>query len=986
MAAHHCSAHKWVDALKIKIIFLVAVLLCSLCISASARSTDISDINDGDTIFVWENGLDLTAVNTSAYPDSLRLYVDDDTCKGVKNIIPVSNASNFDVLNTEVNDMLGIYYSYNGTIVGTQYVIIKKPTPSIDVVLNSSHSDSVVGESIDSGTLIAFKVMSPLVGAYYKTNPLGTWATAKLEFTTPSGSKTYQLNNSDFSTIVINANHFYTDTMTGGDATNLAGVEAGTYGAVLKWKTPSGFGDYAAKSNAATFTIETRTISVTSEKTSVIRNNPFVVTISGKSDEDYAVFVKNAALSAQNMYPMISPSQPGVNASATGDVSFINTIGTDMPVASGANWTGSIAKVTTKADGTRPIEFNTSINTDDRTFTIKVKSIADNSKYDTVKIKVEMGAVTITASGDGSYYLGEQVTFSGTDTDSSTIYLYMTGPNLYANGVPLDSTRDTAFNSVQKSVQSDDTWEYKWDTLASGVTLDAGTYTIYAASQNQSKNNLNGVKYDTVSIVIRKPFIQAKTSSSTVAKGDKFYITGTAAGDPSNIAIWMLGKNYYRYFTETVDDNMAFSKEIGTAVTSDMASGQYFIVAQHPMYNGRLDIVPNPSSSNPTTTTQVQNLITTSNATNPTTLFWVKGPNALQGSDAAQALVDAINSADIDDTYRKLSVIIEEEKTDETAEKGGTNSGSDNFKLSEISVFPTNTTIELSTSVIVNASLSFKGSGGVLFPDSHTLEAYTALENPQWTYSLLLNDHGEEQTYSGHYLDLNGWELSYPDSNSLTVNFSVLGTTPNESTLEFQVFKVEQIDSSGDVFINGVYSANRTIGEASDDTITLSPGWNFISTPRQLASGNNTFAIFSGVDTDGRQILGYNANAETWTAKQSTNTFDSMTGIWIYANESATIHLNYATGAAATPPVKTVYVGWNAIGLSDSSATSASNALTTIEGVWKILIDYNGGPQSYGTSIINGATGTHAETRDMTPKKGYWLYATGTGTLAAISA
>jgi len=81
-----------------------------------------------------------------------------------------------------------------------------------------------------------------------------------------------------------------------------------------------------------------------------------------------------------------------------------------------------------------------------------------------------------------------------------------------------------------------------------------------------------------------------------------------------------------------------------------------------------------------------------------------------------------------------------------------------------------------------------------------------------------------------------------------------------------------------------------------------------------------------------------------------------------------------------------VSAGWNAIGLSDSYATSASNALTTIEGVWKILIDFNGVSQSYGTSIINGATGSHAETRDMIPKRGYWLYATGTGTLAAISA
>jgi len=50
----------------------------------------------------------------------------------------------------------------------------------------------------------------------------------------------------------------------------------------------------------------------------------------------------------------------------------------------------------------------------------------------------------------------------------------------------------------------------------------------------------------------------------------------------------MLGKNYYERYTETVNSDSTYKKEI--ASTEDFASGQYFIVVQHPMYNNVLDI------------------------------------------------------------------------------------------------------------------------------------------------------------------------------------------------------------------------------------------------------------------------------------------------------------------------------------------------------------------------------------------------------------
>ena len=64
------------------------------------------------------------------------------------------------------------------------------------------------------------------------------------------------------------------------------------------------------------------------------------------------------------------------------------------------------------------------------------------------------------------------------------------------------------------------------------VALDAGTYTVYAVSQPYGTDDLNDVAYGTVSIIIKKPFVSATASQSTVAQGDTGlhhrYRTGSA--------------------------------------------------------------------------------------------------------------------------------------------------------------------------------------------------------------------------------------------------------------------------------------------------------------------------------------------------------------------------------------------------------------------------------------------------------------------------
>jgi PGF-CTERM protein len=475
-------------------------------------------------------------------------------------------------------------------------------------------------------------------------------------------------------------------------------------------------------SQPVTVTIASNTVSISANVDSVVRSKPFSVTITGKPGATYHLWVKGVSSldgTYDNQPPIISPNQVGVTfdnesdsnafaynqtssefplnantAYANGNYTYQNGVQLWNDVAHGTygstglilgNGTFEYANVTLNSAGTRTIQWTTTNWTKAQQYTIRVEQNfggATGYKYDEVKVQVQKGAVTIVAAGSQSYYLGEEVQFSGTNTESQTTYLFITGPNLPTQGGALWSTNPRYAGSAnpgitngnasdfqQVSVNGDNTWSWNWGTTT--VALDAGTYTVYAVSQPNDANHLSNAAYGTVSIIIKKPFVSATASQSTVAQGDPIYITGTAEGQPSQgVQLWILGKNYALVATEAVNSDSSFSYEIKGATTSTMYSGQYFVVVQHPMQNGVFDVAPATASG---TVTYPQNsngasvYVWNDNPSNPgvftangaTNDFALTGAGSLQGSDAAEALVQALNSANVDDTYTKLQFLVE---------------------------------------------------------------------------------------------------------------------------------------------------------------------------------------------------------------------------------------------------------------------------------------------------------------------------------------
>ena len=600
----------------------------------------------------------------SGTPTTLVLYDGEPGASSALNTISGKDGI-FELLETAVKGQYGSY-AYKIGDSAWQYINIWDPSMTLKVELAGSPGDSVNGKTVTRDTELAFYVEAPVVANAEDVN-----AKVKLVFTPPSGGSvttfgiTEEGSAGNFLDIPLKDASQLINTVAPG-----SNAQAGVWTVLAEYTSPEEFKNYAAKSNTITFTVQSSTLTLTAAEDSVIRSNPFTVTIKGNANTPYAIYIDNA--DATDNAPDLAAGQVGEKGHFTKIAKYGGDTTTD--VTNGAVFT-------TKADGTRDVLYNTGSNTNDKSYTIKVNALnssvytdeqrkdetyvvgntvyIDQSNYDTAKVKVEIGTVTMSASGDGSYYIGDEIVFSGTNTDSDEVYLFITGKNVDAvvlKDLPTKTPASEADNPVE--VKTDNTWEYKWDT--SRIALDPGTYTVYATSElTNGKSNtalgeaaaLSDSEYASVSVKLMKPFLSAVPSGTVVAKGDKLVITGTAEGNPSTLKLYIFGTNYFKYHSISVEDDGTYKKEV--PIDSNLASGQYFVVIQHPMMNGEFDADLKGSEGNHYF--EIENVGPGGSAQSS---FYVEGNDKLTGSQAADSLTKMIDSANIDDVYTKLTFTV----------------------------------------------------------------------------------------------------------------------------------------------------------------------------------------------------------------------------------------------------------------------------------------------------------------------------------------
>jgi hypothetical protein len=114
--------------------------------------------------------------------------------------------------------------------------------------------------------------------------------------------------------------------------------------------------------------------------------------------------------------------------------------------------------------------------------------------------------------------LGETITLHGVSYVGDSVYLFLTGPGLPANGVTLTNTDLRADQGQFTVVGLDDNqeWTYVWKTSRISNEIDPGTYIVYVTNEPVDKAHLGGTSsYKTLSIFLK----DSATSKVSVNSG-----------------------------------------------------------------------------------------------------------------------------------------------------------------------------------------------------------------------------------------------------------------------------------------------------------------------------------------------------------------------------------------------------------------------------------------------------------------------------------
>lgn len=112
---------------------------------------------------------------------------------------------------------------------------------------------------------------------------------------------------------------------------------------------------------------------------------------------------------------------------------------------------------------------------------------------------------------------GDVINLHGVSYTGNTIYLFMTGPGLPANGVTLTDVSQRADQGkfTQVDVNSDQEWSMKWYTHRIENEIDPGTYIVYASTEPVDKSNLGGSStYQTLEVYFKKSTTQRVSGGS----------------------------------------------------------------------------------------------------------------------------------------------------------------------------------------------------------------------------------------------------------------------------------------------------------------------------------------------------------------------------------------------------------------------------------------------------------------------------------------
>lgn len=571
---------------------LAVFLAAALLIGAGSAATVIYPYTD--------TGLDNQALYLVNDPTKIIVPVNgviatDDFTAGIYKLVsaaPADLRAQLDVLLASLPDDIQVQgHSVNKAETGAYTGEFFLTQPDAKIII-----EMVGPEGAIAGSNAVGKTVPTTIGLDFIVTPLRSEDTdfQSLWFTTPVGGKTSFLGLADSEYPFFNAfggwidaNVFRVDTLAEAD------VPAGQWYVQLKYASIAnvapGYEDYISLTSATKypFKIATSVNNLEVSKDVIIRGQSFLVTVTGI---------------------------PGTQVALTIDPNNLDI----LPGQAGFDY--DLGIVTLNSEGKRTIQVDTDPRLDEDSYTITATFLFDMDVQQ-AKVQVIKGGIDVSA-GSESYYLGNEVTFHGNNTETDSVYLYIKGANK-----PLQVISTLGGGNVNGAIQTDvipavlqgnggiivntdGTWTSKKYTLAN--EFDAGTYTVFALTEpltfaansgiglnwmgqpyiarfvNEAQIDAEDLSYATCSLRLIQPFIDAK-ATPVVARGDSVVISGHVEGQPAQLLWYVFGQNYFQWGTVTPDTNGDFEKKVSTA---GLSTGQYFVVVQHPMYDKLFNVQP----------------------------------------------------------------------------------------------------------------------------------------------------------------------------------------------------------------------------------------------------------------------------------------------------------------------------------------------------------------------------------------------------------
>jgi PKD repeat protein len=531
---------------------------------STSDSTDFRRVEQGVTLFIGEEGLNVTAALNQAHGDGTARYQTPVSTRigwwaapwVVTTTAPTKTVNlneRHTSLTVEPSDFVG--YTGNWYLVdpvtgmvdlsndGTPQMVFNIQDPILDIkIWDLDISTDVSGRSVPQGERLTFQINTNMYPATYGTRPDVSDTTpgfitikvknengATYNFLYQNNTTAYNLTDQ----FVNMQPYFWKDTATRAYSVVYWGTDlrdseynffypVGTYTVSaestlsrMKENYKNAGADYTGKtvSQAYTVTLVTDTLRIEANKDVVVRGKPFSVTITGKPLGVYHVWVNGTSDmngGAGNQPPLVNLNQERVFMDPVdgpfdiGSYLFTGgggkSIRDDIP-PSGAGYSNT--RNYAKIVTTSYGTRTVEFVTSNWTKNRTYSIRVENGTYtDSVPVIVRNGTVVITAAGNHVYTTGETIRLSGTNDETYRTYLFLVSRD-YPQGTNLTHPGDPLINNYAgsfKRVEVNGDNTWSYRWNTSGIGLKPGEYTIYATSYPHDLAHLNESAHGSVMV------------------------------------------------------------------------------------------------------------------------------------------------------------------------------------------------------------------------------------------------------------------------------------------------------------------------------------------------------------------------------------------------------------------------------------------------------------------------------------------------------